>query len=195
MHQRLCALAIAVVFAAVPAGCASQQAVTALPAVGEPDGQIFAALDIGLRAEAADDGAALLAASSLLEASGARPGDGETDLAARWYDRAAELGESVPRSRGRIAGPAYRNGVVGAGETALLRDSFHSGRAARVSLQARGAGTLRLAIRRNDGEPVCEAVVSTAPVSCQWIPVWSEPFTIEVVNLTGAQIPYYLITN
>ncbi|GGB65338.1 hypothetical protein [Glycocaulis alkaliphilus] len=195
MHQRLCALAMAVVFPVVMTGCASQQAVSALPAVAEPDGQIFAALDIGLRAEAAGDGAALLAAASLLEASGARPAEGEADLAARWQARAAELGETVPPSRGRIAGPAYRNGIVGAGETALLRDSFHSGRAARVSLQARGSGTLRLSIRRHDGEPVCEALATTAPVSCQWVPVWSEPFTIEVVNLTGAQIPYYLITN
>lgn len=175
--------------------CASHEPVPALASVAEPDGQILASLDMGLRAEAAGDGAALLAAASLLEASGASPAYGEPDLVMRWRERARELGETVPPTRGRIAGPAYRNGIVGAGEAALLRDSFHSGRAARVSLQARGAGTLRLSIRREGGEAVCEAIVTTAPVSCQWVPVWSEPFTIEITNLTGAQTPYYLITN
>ncbi|WP_442571462.1 hypothetical protein [Glycocaulis sp.] len=175
--------------------CASHEPVPALASVAEPDGQILAALDMGLRAEAAGDGQALLAAATLLEASGAEPGEGEPDLAVRWQARAAELGETIPPTRGRIAGPAYRNGIVGAGEAAFLRDSFHSGRTARVSLQARGAGTLRLSIRREGGDAVCEAVVTTAPVSCQWVPVWSEPFTIEIVNLTGGQVPYYLITN
>lgn len=195
MRQQCGTLAVIFAVSASLAACAGQAAVPALERVAEPDGQIFAALDIGQRAEHAADGAALLAAASLLEASGARPAEGEADLIVRWRDMASELGETLPPARGRIAGPAYRNGSVGAGEAAVLRDSFHSGRAARVSLQARGAGTLRLSIRRNDGEAVCEALATTAPVSCQWVPVWSEPFTIEITNLTGAQIPYYLITN
>ncbi|KPP81477.1 MAG: hypothetical protein HLUCCA04_06690 [Oceanicaulis sp. HLUCCA04] len=195
MRIRLSALAAASVLSAGLAACAGHQTTPPLASVAEPDGQIFAALDIGFRAEAASDGAALRAAASLLDSSGAVPAEGEPDLMERWRDMAAGLGEELPPVRGRIAGPAYRNGIVGAGAAAVLRDSFHSGRAARVSLQARGAGTLRLSIRRNDGEAVCEALASTVPVSCQWVPVWSEPFTIEITNLTGGQIAYYLITN
>ncbi|MFN3834883.1 MAG: hypothetical protein ACK4NO_03170 [Glycocaulis sp.] len=176
------------------AGCATREAAS-IGTVAEPDGQIMAALDIGLRAQAAGDGPGLLAASSLLDGAGARPADGEDDLAALWREQAAVLGEAVPPVRGRIAGPAYRNGVIGAGEAALLRDSFHSGRAARVSVQTRGTGTLRLSIRRADGEAVCETLVGAAPVTCQWVPVWSEPFHIEITNLTAGTVAYYLITN
>lgn len=195
MRQHLCALAAAAIVLSAFTGCASQQAAPVLSAVAEPDGQILAALDIGFRGEAESDGPALLAAATLLESSGARPAEGEADLAGRWFARAEELGESVPPTRGRIAGPAYRNGVLASAEAAVLRDSFHSGRIARVSLQTRGPGTLRLSIRRASGEPVCETLTGPAPVSCQWVPVWSEPFIIEITNLTGAQIPYYLITN
>lgn len=149
-----------------------------------------------MRAERTDDGPALLAAASLLDSSGARAAPGQADLMEHWYARAEALGERIPPARGRIAGPAYRNGVISTGEAAVLRDSFHSGRTARVSLQTRGAGTLRLVIRRGTGgEAICEAVAGPAPVSCQWVPVWSEPFTIEVTNLTGGQIAYTLITN
>lgn len=178
----------------VLAGCATREA-AGIGTVAEPDGQIMAALDIGLRAQAAGDGPGLLAAASLLDGAGARPADGEDDLAALWREQAAALGEAVPPVRGRIAGPAYRNGVIGAGEAALLRDSFHSGRAARVSVQTRGTGTLRLSIRRADGEAVCETLAGAAPVTCQWVPVWSEPFHIEITNLTAGTVAYYLITN
>lgn len=184
------------------AACAGHQPSPALAGVAEPDGQILAALDIGMRAEIAADATALMAAASLLESSGARPAPGEADLQQIWYARAAELGETVPPARGRIAGPAYRNGTLAGGEAAVLRDSFHSGRAARVSLQARGGGMLRLSIRRGAPgsgagarETVCETLASAAPVSCQWVPVWSEPFTIEISNLTGGQVAYSLITN
>lgn len=195
MRIRPSALVAAFVLPLVLAACAGHHPTPPLASVAEPDGQIFAALDIGFRAEEAADGAALRVAASLLDSAGARPAGGQADLMARWRGMAAERGEDLPPVRGRIAGPAYRNGIIAGGAAAVLRDSFHSGRAARVSLQTRGAGTLRLSIRRNDGEPVCEALASTAPVSCQWVPVWSEPFTIEITNLTGGQIPYYLITN
>ncbi|MGY6532339.1 hypothetical protein [Glycocaulis sp.] len=177
------------------AGCATHDAGT-LGSVAEPDGQILAALDIGLRAEEIDDGAGMLAAASLLDGAGANPAEGEDNLALRWRARAEALGETLPPLRGRTAGPAYRNGVIGPGEAALLRDSFHSGRAARVSVQTRGSGTLRLAIRRaDDGETLCETLVTAAPVTCQWVPVWTEPFHIEVTNLTAGTVAYYLITN
>ncbi len=177
------------------AGCATPERAE-VSAVAEPDGQIMAALDIGLRAEEIDDGAGMLAAASLLDGAGARPAEGEDNLALRWRDRADALGETLPPLRGRTAGPAYRNGVIGPSEAALLRDSFHSGRAARVSVQTRSSGTLRLAIRRaDDGETLCETLVGAAPVTCQWVPVWTEPFHIEITNLTAGTVAYYLITN
>lgn len=194
LRQALPALALAFAPILALSACATPQ--RAEPsAVVEPDGQILAAMDIGLRAEDASDASALLAAASLLDAAGARPADGQDDLTTRWREQAAAMGETLPPLRGRTAGPAYRNGALGAGETALLRDSFHSGRTARVSVQTRGAGTLRLAIRRPDGEMMCETLVSAAPVSCQWVPVWTEPFHIEVTNLTAGNVAYYLITN
>ena len=194
--QRWCsALAASLAMSASLAACAGHTAAAVPGATAGPEARIFMALETGLEAEQARDGAALLNAATLLESSGARPAIGEPDLAARWRNLARELGHAAPPVRGRIAGPAYRIGSVGQGEAAVLRASFHSGRAGRVSLQTRSAGVLSLSIQRTDGEAVCEVLAADTPGNCQWIPVWSEPFTIEIAHLTGGPVAYYLITN
>lgn len=195
MGHRCSTLAASLAVSASLAACAWHAPAPMAEAASGPEARIVMALETGLQAEAARDGAAMLTAAARLDSIGARPADGETDLAARWRAMARDLGHTAPPVRGRIAGPAYRIGSVGPGEAAVLRDSFHSGRAARVSLQTRSAGVLRLSVQRTDGESVCGVLAAEAPGNCQWIPVWSEPFTIEIAHLTGGPVEYYLITN
>lgn len=105
MRQYPCRLAAAAFVSVSLAACAGHQPSPALAGVAEPDGQILAALDIGMRAEIAADATALMAAASLLESSGARPAPGEADLQQIWYARAAELGETVPLPADGLPGP------------------------------------------------------------------------------------------
>jgi hypothetical protein len=180
--------------AAALAGCAGSGAPA--PAFGtDAMGRAAQALILGAEADEAGDADGLRAAAGALQGLGANPASGQPDLAELWAERAAALGAGSLPPRGRTAGPAYRDGLLSGGERAGFTDTFHSGRAAIVSLAPRGEGAFVLWVRDESGAEICREVAEAGPAECRWTPVWTAPVRIEVANLTGAPARYFLLTN
>lgn len=187
-------LAVALVAGlAVLSGCAASD--TSAPAFDTPVSRAGLALIAGTEAYEADDAEGLRAASGVLDGLGARPAEGAPDLARTWSLRAQELGADMPPPRGRTAGPAYRDGVLAAGESADFNDMFHAGRVAIVSVAPRGGTAVVLRVRNAQGAEICAEFAEDGPVECRWTPVWTERVSIEIANLSGRRAQYFLLTN
>ncbi len=174
-------------------GCAASD--TSAPAFETPVSRAGLALLAGTEAYEADDLEGLRAASGVLEGLGARPAEDAPDLVRTWSMRAQELGAAAPPPRGRTAGPAYRDGVLAAGESADFNDMFHAGRAAIVSVAPRGGTAFILRVRNAQGAQICAEFAEDGPAECRWTPVWTEQVRIEIVNLSGRRAQYFLLTN
>jgi hypothetical protein len=132
----------------------------------------------------------LAAVLRALDGLGARPADGAVDRLAGWRRTAGATRE--PPMRGRVLGPAYRNGQLSPGSSVRLAQLFDGGRAARVAVAAPGKGTLDFLVLDADNKPVCPpAIVGTQ--QCQWTPLYSGRYEIVLVNRGSQSAGYYLV--
>jgi hypothetical protein len=150
----------------------------------------------GMAAERANDGRAMLAAARGLEALGARPADREGDIAAHWRKRAKALGirDKEPPVRGRALGPAYRRGVLSAGQGLSTQQVFLAGQKAEVALVPEPGRTLTIRIAGRD-QQICERTATAPKAACSWLPVFTHRVEIRVSNQGAQPASYYLVSN
>lgn len=123
-------------------------------------------------------------AGEALAASGARPVAGTPDLATAWG------AAGTPVFRDRALGPAYRIIAVDPGASARFDQVFLAGQRARIAVVAHGTAPARVAVTDDDGLPQCGA---SDPVGhCDWVPLWTTRFRIELRN-TGVKPASYTI--
>lgn len=163
----------------------------------EPFDAVSLALARGLAAEQYGDGAAMLEAASVLGGYGARPSD--ADAAAQWRAEARRRGASVPPPappwRGRALGPAYRSGVLGAGETLVTEQVFLAGRKAQVALVPQPSRSLAIRIVAPDEKSLCEREAAAPRETCNWLPLFTARVRIHVVNRSRQPARYFLVSN
>lgn len=159
-------------------------------------GEVLALLDSGETALANGDGPALREAVNAWFALGVRDIDGALSPPPdRWLNAAAPPSAGEPPVRGAVRGPGVRQGALNAGEAVQFTRAFYAGRVSRITLRAESGAAMTLAIREKDGPLVCEHVARARPVTCEWTPVWTSDYLIEVRNLADDAARYSLVTN
>ena len=134
-------------------------------------------------------------AARTLTAFGAKPADSETpDLAQIWASQARD-GAAPLVYRGRILGPAYRNGSIIPGSTTATEQLFLAGQLAHVTVSASRGALLNLAITDSKGKAVCQIMVGQPVGSCKWIPLFSERFQVTIDNNGPQNARYFLVVN
>ncbi|HMI19810.1 MAG TPA: hypothetical protein VK533_09715 [Sphingomonas sp.] len=146
-----------------------------------------AGLRNGSAAATAHDRARLGAAVRLLEASGAHPMDGDDDLVKSWRARVGVA--PAPAYRDRALGPAYRHIVLARAATMHFEQTFLAGQRARIAVVPIRRAAARLQVEDDDGHRVCAAA---ATGGCDWVPVWTTRFRVDVVN-TGTRDAEYIV--
>ncbi|ADU12263.1 hypothetical protein Astex_0575 [Asticcacaulis excentricus CB 48] len=137
-------------------------------------------------------------AAVTLRKIGARPIEGEPDLANLWAERARLLGTKetkLPLWRGRVLGPAYRYGELAANARFRTRQSFIAGQKANVVVEPQGGVKLELAVSDDTGAPVCQVSASSKSLGCQWVPTFTGTNDIDIVNIENRPVRFYLILN
>ena len=161
------------------------------PVAADQPTDAFARAVAGLRsgsaAETAHDRIRLGAAIRLVEATGAHPADPTDDVVSRWRAHAAVA--STPPYRDRALGPAYRHIALPRAGTIHFEQTFLAGQRARIAVVPLRRAAAKLQVLDDDGHPVCAAASGG---SCDWIPLWTTRFRVDVVN-TGARDAEYIV--
>ena len=184
----LAAMAIGLLCAA----CAGGVAASASDSAPDANEQIAQALADAHVASASGDAGRLSQAVSLIERSGARPAEGwnGSDPVPAWRDR---LGPDTRPMRGSPLGPGYRCGQLIGGASERFDQVFLSGRKAKIALSTPGNAPVALRVFDADRKPVCST--STMHRACNWIPMFTQRYTIEVVNTGPRDADYFLVVD
>lgn len=163
----------------------------------EPVDAVALALVRGAAAEQSRDGRRMIEAARMLEALGARAGDKQLDLPARWRKLALARGvrDKAPPYRGRALGPAYRQGVLAAGESLVTEQIFLAGQKAVVALVPQPLRALGIRIESRDRKSICDRNAATPRVSCSWLPLFTSRVQVRVHNQGKQPARYYLVSN
>lgn len=153
---------------------------------------VLALLIKGEGLKAAGDHAALLGTAESLRLLGARPMEGQGDVARGWIEEARAHGMTRPvlTPRGRALGPGYRRGSLSRGESMTIRQIFLGGQPARVvlaSVGGAGEAALSVAVRDVEGHLMCGG-----GAECVWQPAYSGRFDIEIVNEGSGLSEFYM---
>jgi len=116
----------------------------------------------------------------------AQPGIGD-DAIAEW--RALPGVRAGNRYRGRVLGPAFRRGWLDAGQMVQVEQLFLSGQAASVSVANLPDGPLRLGVSGPDGRANCQE----AARNCNWMPSFTQRYTITIRNIGPRATRFYLV--
>lgn len=171
-------------------------ALMSAPPADTPTDAASLAIVRGMAGEEAGDGRAMLAAARSLEALGAKPREGEADLAAYWRAAAKARGvkDKAPPVRGRVLGPAYSRGVLQPGAALSTEQVFLAGQKAEVALVPQAGRDLTIRIAARD-KPICERPPAAPRVTCSWIPLFTNRVEIRVTNQSRHPARYYLVSN
>lgn len=161
--------------------------------VDDPVENAAQALARGAAAEAAGDGRAMLAAARAVEALGLR---GDNSPASRWRElaRAKGVRDAAPPYRGRVLGPAFREGLLAPGAVLNTDQLFLAGQKAVVAVVPQPARQLSLHIVARDRR-ICDQPDAGPRASCTWVPLFTDRVQISVVNRGKAPARYYLVSN
>jgi len=183
---------------AMPACATPQQAAT--ETTPQRHRLVAEALRDGERAEMhpAESAQNLADAASRLQRIGAAPLPGTEDLAVRWQREATEHGAKPaarPPMRGRALGAAYRRDRLGANAESITRQVFLAGTRAVVTVVPSDDADLQLQVSRDGEAPACAREVDSPHATCEWIPSFTQRYTIRVSNAGSSQAEYFLIIN
>lgn len=179
------ALALALALAGCAGAASAPDALAAAPAPAKPRAeQLAEALVLAESAEQRGDAAALGKAALVIDrlnAEAQTPDDAEA--LSRW--RAALPADAAPLLRGRALGPGYRSAVLMPGAATQLSQTFLGGRSAQIVVRIAQGSALKLMVRDQAMREVCRA--NRNPAQCQWVPLYTQRHSIEVVN-TGREV-------
>lgn len=187
---RLRRLALPGVGALALAACASgaPSAESAADAALDPAEHVALALAEADSAAEAGEPDRLARAVRIVEGFAARPLEGSDDPLPGWREQAGDLG---PPMRGSPLGPGYRRGRLEAGEAARIQQLFLSGERAKIVLSAPNGAALALRVLDAREAEICGR--KGTPNHCQWVPVFTQRYSIEIVNRSSAPARYYLV--
>ncbi|MBT0667725.1 hypothetical protein HT136_05025 [Novosphingobium profundi] len=189
LPQALLAALVMVTAAGVPA---SAQSGPGEDPPGALEGTVALALADASTAAKRADTAGLERALRIIERSGARPLPDWTgeDPVVRWRAAAApDVRADDPVYRGSPVGPGYRAGRVIAGASEHFEQVFLSGRKASVALSTPGKAALSLRVVDRDRRAVCEGHGG----ACQWVPLFTQRYAIEIRNRGENPAEYFLV--
>jgi hypothetical protein len=161
-----------------------------------PADPVLRTLVAGDIAQDAGDNAALLDSAQLLKDLGAKPAEGQDDLAASWTQQAQDHGltKSALAFRGRALGPAYRRGSLGARGSMTVRQLFFAGQRAQISVApAHGAAKLSMRVQGADGNTLCAKPIGGSQADCAWLPLFTDRYDIVIENSGSAPAAFYLV--
>ena len=190
-------------------GCVSGSAGTAAQSPVQPDvaklpiddGPVMRtanAIFAGKEGEKNSDALALRTAAQILESLGARPdADQEDDLSSRWREQAKLLDPStiLPVYRGRALGPSYKKGMVSARSAVSTDQIFLAGKKASVALVPLSSKPMSIKISDGEGNSVCNRSAASKPANCEWLPLFTERYRINIHTTASQPVTYYLVSN
>src|SRR5690606_19082786 len=112
------------------------------------------------------------------------------DPLAQW--RSEHQAQGATPWRGRALGPAYRRARVEPGQSLRIEQVFLAGERARIAAEASGGGEVALAITTPRAEPVCQQDLSPRG-NCNWLPIYTERFSIELENRGSQPASVYIV--
>ena len=188
--------------AAGAGGAASSAAAgidTPKPALDDgPVARAAYAISLGQQGETNADAKSLRTAAQLLASLGAKPDNGEEDdLSSRWSEQASLIDPSItsPVYRGRALGPSYKKGTVSATLAVKTDQIFLAGKKAAVALVPVSARPMSIKISDGRGENVCKTGVSSKPMNCEWLPLFTGRYRIRIETSAREPAAYYLVSN
>lgn len=126
-----------------------------------------------------------------LDAMNVRLADGaQDDPLGEW--RSQHQADGSNPWRGRTLGPAYRRASVAGGQRIRIEQIFYAGQRAQIAAQASGGGQVALAIANPRAEAVCSKPLAPS-ASCDWLPIFTERFSIELENRGREPASVYLV--
>ncbi|WP_145955430.1 hypothetical protein [Sphingorhabdus sp. SMR4y] len=156
------------------------------------------AIMAGQAAEESSDAAAMRAAARTLESLGARPdGDQAVSLSRGWNEKASLIDPSVspPVYRGRALGPSYKKGLVSATSRVSIAQIFLAGKKASVALVPVSEKPVSIEVSDGEGKKICSRHTSSRPANCEWLPLFTERYQINIRTSESRPVPYYLVSN
>ncbi|MEH6660049.1 MAG: hypothetical protein V7679_00250 [Parasphingorhabdus sp.] len=144
------------------------------------------------------DAKALRTAAQTLESLGARPDDDqENNLSKSWSEQASTIDPSTtpPVYRGRALGPSYKKGMVSATARVSIDQIFLAGRKASVALVPASPKPMSIEISDGQGKNICTRHTSSKPANCEWLPLFTERYKINIRTSESRPVTYYLVSN
>ncbi len=156
------------------------------------------AILVGKQAEKNADANALRIAAETLEGVGAKPEkDQRDDLSRRWSEQAKLIDPSItlPVYRGRALGPSYYKGVLSPVSSTSTSQIFLAGKKASVALVPVSNKPMSINIYDGRGKNICTRSTELKPANCQWLPLYTERYRIDINTSANQSVTYYLVSN
>jgi hypothetical protein len=184
------AAAVGAALALALAGCGGMEAAPEVAAPGPARAeQVAEALLRADRAEQRGDAAALAKAALVLDRLAPQAQtDADAEALNRWR---ARLPEDLPPLRGRALGPGYRSAMLMPGAATQLHQTFLGGRRAQIEVRVAQGPLPRLLVRDQSEREICRA--DRNPVSCRWMPLYTQRHSIEIVNAGREMSRIYIV--
>ncbi|MCJ1961294.1 hypothetical protein [Novosphingobium mangrovi (ex Hu et al. 2023)] len=167
------------------------QGAAAQAAPDSVSGVVALALSEAAQAHAGNDPDRLESALAVIERAGAHPiaeWSGE-DPVPLWRTVAPTTSAPAPIYRGSPLGPGYRSGQVTGGKAEQFEQVFLSGEKARIALSSPGKAPLSLRVLDRNARAVCEGNNG----ACQWVPLFTQRYVIEIRNQGKDLARYFLV--
>lgn len=164
----------------------------------DPVARAAQAIFVGQQGEAMSDAKALRTAAQTLTMLGARPDAGQEDnLSQRWGEQAQMIDPTAlpPVYRGRALGPSYRKGKVSALAMVSTDQIFLAGKKASVALVPVAPTPMSIRISDGQGKTICTRSTSSKPANCEWFPLFTERYRINIHTSASEPVTYYLVSN
>lgn len=136
------------------------------------------------------EGARLGELVSALYASGLSPrGEQQADVLAKW---AVASGGKATAFRGRLLGPAYVRGELAPGQRWKSAQTFKSGEPSTLAVSHKGSGPVSISVSDQRSRSVCNVGRQATP-ACRFTPLYTQRYSIELVNEGPERAVYFLV--
>lgn len=136
------------------------------------------------------DDAALSAMLSRLINRGVKPLNPEAELnLAQWAEASEGSGGLL---RGRALGPGFHKGTLRAGGSSVMNQIFLSGEAAEIAVSSKGSQPLRFKLLDAKSRAICDFDPAQGR-TCRFTPVFTQRYSIELINGGRRDARYFLV--